>query len=999
MARNLIQKCGEVEFNRCLCKLLAETYMDSLDDLEKCLLKSDVEIDTKMLDSCRQVLAELCHVMCCGERLAKDWSNKDWWRSTVSSSDAASVQKRVELHMREFLSCVKVFKIAIAEARGDSTFDLSTMEHSQLLMSDIEIAFEEDRKKLLQHVQAYNEMEITEGTCGEGYELAKYLPERCNLKSQYSIRCQNLRISEDEVLGKGAFGTVYKCKVFGLMAAAKKFKPCADTAQAVEQEIKLFARLQHPNVVQCIGHILTEHDGPVLVSELMREDLRSYLDREVCMDTNEEKPFPLLVVLDIMLQIAEGMNYLHENDVMHRDLKSKNVLINVVKNEENLELSSSMLVKITDFGLAKLKENSQYSTKHLGTTPWRAPEMFDVVDNKNTKYTKAADVYSFAMVFFEVLTGKTPFSDVRRKDLYKKVCEGERPALPSKAYCPVYLSAFIDRCWVTKAKHRPQFPEICQMLVYCKELILRDTFPSPLNCIIQYDAEKLSSWLSPGWCIEEGLKDNLPIEVYSVVVFNALENEKLGDVKYINSVNAQLKAAKHFSNWSNRWQDADKAFKLFWNLAQDFHPEALYRVGLCFEHGFGTKQNNQIAYKYYLHAFRGGYDCASVELAWCLATGRGVDQNHNLAKSMLKKALAAQKQCQIRLPCITEMGQQLDHPSKSPDATTEVMDVLKQYQDTCRLKLDFIKGSSIGKKLIGDLFHNFDYLKESTIGTETLREPKTRDAIDLLDRVPGTEYLGHRWVALLLTVTMISMLISSLYVAVNEFPLALCISVFQTTQQLVGLCCDIISLAFIVYVCGRWAYLRYESFRVRKPTESKPTGTLPVSIEHPVLNLATHSYLCLPTAVLLLLSTWALFFLSWEITWLFLQCLMLYFVLGSTFLIFLSSRDTNSMLLYSIERVTDSGRRLVGTILLDSLIFYLISTELIHNLVSLDVHPHFRFPLFWSYLLLFKSLLGLLLLCFIIRSPSYMPFLFRARVEYFVIHFISMFVVIRSWSE
>ncbi|CAM6015050.1 unnamed protein product [Sphagnum balticum] len=712
--------------------------------------------------------------MCCGERLAKDWSNKDWWRSTVSSSDAASVQKRVELHMREFLSCVKVFKIAIAEARGDSTFDLSTIEHSQLLMSDIEIAFEEDRKKLLQHVQAYNEMEITEGTCGEGYELAKYLPKRCNLKSQYSIRCQNLRISEDEVLGKGAFGTVYKCK--------------------------------HPNVVQCIGHILTEHDGPVLVSELMREDLRSYLDREVCMDTNEEKPFPLLVVLDIMLQIAEGMNYLHENDVMHRDLKSKNVLINVVKNEENLELSSSMLVKITDFGLAKLKENSQYSTKHLGTTPWRAPEMFDVVDNKNTKYTKAADVYSFAMVFFEVLTGKTPFSDVLRKDLYKKVCEGERPALPSKAYCPVYLSAFIDRCWVTKAKHRPQFPEICQMLVYCKELILRDTFPSPLNCIIQYDAEKLSSWLSPGWCIEEGLKDNLPIEVYSVVVFNALENEKLGDVKYINSVNAQLKSAKHFANWSNRWQDANKAFKLFWNLAQDFHPEALYRVGLCFEHGFGTKQNNQIAYKYYLHAFRGGYDCASVELAWCLATGRGVDQNHNLAKSMLKKALAAQKQYRIPLPCITEMLQQL--PSKSPDATTEVMDVLKQYQDTCRLKLAFIQGSSIGKKLTDGLFDTID----------------SRDAIDLLDRVPGTENLGHRWVALLLTVTMISMLISSLYVAVNEFPLALCISVFQTTQQLVGLCCDIISLAFIVYVCGRWAYLRYESFRVRKPTESKPTG-------------------------------------------------------------------------------------------------------------------------------------------------------------------------------
>ncbi|CAN5961511.1 unnamed protein product [Sphagnum jensenii] len=604
IVNNLMQQCEEVEFNRCLCKLIAKTYMDSLVDLEKCLLKSDVEIDTKMLDSCRQVLAELCCVMCCGERLAKDWSNKDWWRSTVSSSDSASVQKRVELHLKEFLSCVKVLKIAIAEASGDSAFDLSTIEHSQLLMSDIEIAFEEDRKELFQHVQ---EMEITQGTCGEGYELAKYLPERCNLKSQDSISCQNLDIFEDEVLGEGAFGKVCKCKVFGLMAAAKFFKHGEDTAKAVEDEIKLFARLQHPNVVQCIGHVLTER-GPVLVSELMTEDLRSYLDREVHMDTNEEKPLPLLVVLDIMLQIAEGMNYLHENDVMHRDLKAKNVLINAVKNEENLELSSSKVVKIADFGLAKLNENNQYSTKDLG------------------------------------------------------------------------------------------------------------------------------------WCFEEGLKGNLPIEVYSVVVFNTIENEKgkLGDGKHIYSVSAQLEAAKYFANWNNRWQDADKAFKLFWNLAKGFHPEALYRVGWCFEHGFGTKQNNQSACKYYLRAFHWGYDCASVELGWCYATGRGVDQNHNLEKSMLKKALAAQKERQIRLPCITEMLQQLDHPSKSPDATRpQVMDVLKRYQDTCRLKLDFIQGSSIGKKLIPDLFHSSDSLGESTIVTDSLREQKTMDAIDLLDRVPG----------------------------------------------------------------------------------------------------------------------------------------------------------------------------------------------------------------------------------------------------------------------
>ncbi len=60
----------------------------------------------------------------------------------------------------------------------------------------------------------------------------------------------------------------------------------------------------------------------------------------------------------------------------------------------------------------------------MGTTPLRAPEVFAKEDNEDMKNTKAADVYSFAMVFFEVLTGKAPFSDVCRKELIRKFAEG-----------------------------------------------------------------------------------------------------------------------------------------------------------------------------------------------------------------------------------------------------------------------------------------------------------------------------------------------------------------------------------------------------------------------------------------------------------------------------------------------------------------------------------------------------------------------------------------------
>jgi serine/threonine protein kinase len=109
----------------------------------------------------------------------------------------------------------------------------------------------------------------------------------------------------------------------------------------------------------------------------------------------------LLVAIDIMLQVARALDYLHQKKVMHRDLKSNNVLMDIVSNK-NLALGcSSLHIKVTDFGLSKLQDRS--TTLCVGSTPWMAPEVCGV---DNMAYTNSADVYSFGMVFFEVLTGE-----------------------------------------------------------------------------------------------------------------------------------------------------------------------------------------------------------------------------------------------------------------------------------------------------------------------------------------------------------------------------------------------------------------------------------------------------------------------------------------------------------------------------------------------------------------------------------------------------------------
>ncbi|CAM6046920.1 unnamed protein product, partial [Sphagnum compactum] len=126
--------------------------------------------------------------------------------------------------------------------------------------------------------------------------------------------------------GEGASGKVLECEFLGLEVAAKVFlADSSSNAKVVETEAQLFARLRHPNVVRFIAHVV-DKDQHIIVSELMQMDLRKYLDEFNKGGDGSPRGRPLLEAVDIMLQIAQGMRCLHDGRMMHRDLKSKNVL-------------------------------------------------------------------------------------------------------------------------------------------------------------------------------------------------------------------------------------------------------------------------------------------------------------------------------------------------------------------------------------------------------------------------------------------------------------------------------------------------------------------------------------------------------------------------------------------------------------------------------------------------------------------------------------------------
>jgi hypothetical protein len=104
VVRTLILHLGKVKFNRSLCSLLTNKYVACLTYLDNYIFREDGSIDLP----CKTALVELRRIMSCGQLLVTQWTQKGWWMSVITSSDSASLDKKVILHLREFIACVNV---------------------------------------------------------------------------------------------------------------------------------------------------------------------------------------------------------------------------------------------------------------------------------------------------------------------------------------------------------------------------------------------------------------------------------------------------------------------------------------------------------------------------------------------------------------------------------------------------------------------------------------------------------------------------------------------------------------------------------------------------------------------------------------------------------------------------------------------------------------------------------------------------------------------------
>lgn len=251
-------------------------------------------------------------------------------------------------------------------------------------------------------------------------------------------------IKMGEVVASGSFGEVLKGEYQGMRVAIKV--PSHDIPQATFDkfvaEVELMTGLHHPNIVCFIGAHLVPRNSFLVLEYLEKGSLYDFLRSTECAE-RVDYPKNLKFALDT----ARGMQYLHARcKIIQRDLKSRNLLVD-----------DSLNVKICDFGLSRYSESVQDYTA-CGTPYWAAPEVI-----LGDKYDEKADVFSFAIVMWEIYTKDEPYEGRPGMDTAFAVAQnGLRPKVPR--HCPKAYRELMVRSWAPNPKDRPPFEEILQRL-------------------------------------------------------------------------------------------------------------------------------------------------------------------------------------------------------------------------------------------------------------------------------------------------------------------------------------------------------------------------------------------------------------------------------------------------------------------------------------------------------------------------------------------------------
>ncbi|CAL9030324.1 unnamed protein product [Prunus brigantina] len=496
----LLMVQDETLINQCQCSLLHDVFSMAFDTIgEEIRLNLKLEEKKTKWKALEKPLRELHTVFKEGElyiRHCMDASN--WWSKTILLHQNKDC---VEFHIHNLFCYYAAVIEAIENAGEIAGLDQDVMHKKRILLTRkydrewndpklfqwrfgkqylvpkaickrLESAWREDRWRLIETLKE-NKISGSLGSTRNEQQLGDLLLKKLH-GSDFSGKLfpsTILLASKDyQIRRRLGGGSQYKeIQWLGKNFALRHF---FGDLEPLNSEISTLLSLSHPHVLQYLcGFYDEEKKECFLVMELMSKDLRCYMKEN--RGARRQVLFSIPVVVDIMLQIARGMEYLHSRKIYHGELNPCNVFLKARSCTEGY-----FQVKVSGFGLSSVhKPTSRYSQQQNEINPliWCAPEVLaeqEQPGNKSrTKYTEKADVYSFAMLCFELLTGKVPFEDshLQGDKMSRTIKAGGRPLFPFPS--PKYLVNLTKRCWHTDPSQRLTFSSICRILRYIKNFL------------------------------------------------------------------------------------------------------------------------------------------------------------------------------------------------------------------------------------------------------------------------------------------------------------------------------------------------------------------------------------------------------------------------------------------------------------------------------------------------------------------------------------------------
>ncbi|MBA0797596.1 hypothetical protein Gohar_008277 [Gossypium harknessii] len=249
-----------------------------------------------------------------------------------------------------------------------------------------------------------------------------------NIEKQRPVEAWEVDLSKIDlryVIAHGTYGTVYRATYDNKDVAGASMGTSNLTITSADGHDSL------PSRACC-----------VVVEYLPGGTLKQYLIR------NRRKKLALKVVIQLALDLSRGLSYLHARKIVHRDVKTENLLLDAHRN-----------VKIADFGVARVEAwNPSDMTGETGTLGYMAPEVLN-----GKPYNRKCDVYSFGICLWEIYCCDMPFPDLSFVQVSSAVVqENLRPAIPR--CCPSSLANIMRKCWDANPKNRPEMEDVVKML-------------------------------------------------------------------------------------------------------------------------------------------------------------------------------------------------------------------------------------------------------------------------------------------------------------------------------------------------------------------------------------------------------------------------------------------------------------------------------------------------------------------------------------------------------